>query len=198
MLHMIGITGGIGSGKTTLSNLLRERGYLVYDSDLEARRLQNEHPELRRKLIKYFGTEIYNKNTLNRTLLAKLVFGDPEKLRLLTDIVHPVVENDIKLWMSEHTDQKLLFIESAILFENAFDKLVDKIILITSPEDIRISRVIRRDKVTEQQVRARMKHQIPDKEKIPLCDFVIYSDDNLPMGNRLQDLWEWLSKIEEE
>ncbi len=191
---IIGITGGIGSGKSTLSERLREIGYLVYDSDMEARRLQNEHPEIQDQLIELFGEDIYNDQGLNRPALAKLVFGKPELLAKLNGIVHPVVNTDFKSWIQRHSAEQLLFMESAILFESGFNRMVDKVIVMTASEDIRIARVMKRDKVTEEQVKARMQHQMADDKKIANANFVIHSDDHLPLVIKMKKILEGLQE----
>jgi len=178
---IIGITGGIGSGKTTLSKLLRAEGYSVYDSDLEARRLQNEHSTMRKKIIDMFGKEIYDEHGLNRSALGKIVFGKPELMLKLNTIVHPLVMDDFENWINNRLPKKMLFIESAILFESGFNKLVDKVIVITASENIRIERVIKRDGITAEHVKARMSHQISEEEKLKRADYVIYSDDDKPL-----------------
>ena len=192
---IIGITGGIGSGKTTLSEHLRREGFPVYDSDKEARRLQNDHPLIREKLMGLFGTDIYNESGLNRAELAKIVFGNPELLRKLNDIVHPVVREDFRMWVVRNSSEKYAFVESAILFESGFNKLVDKVILMTASEELRIRRVIKRDGVNPEQVKARMSNQFDDKDKIPFADYVIHTDDNLPMIDKMKRLLLQLSDI---
>ena len=191
---IIGITGGIGSGKSTLSERLREIGYSVYDSDLEARRLQNEHPEIQDQLIELFGEDIYNDQGLNRPVLAQLVFGKPELLAKLNAIVHPVVHTDFMNWIQSHSAENLLFMESAILFESGFNKIVDKVIVMTASENIRIARVMKRDKVTEEQVKARMSHQMADDKKIANADFVIHSDDCQPLVMKMKKILDELLK----
>ena len=185
---IIGITGGIGSGKSTLSKLLRAEGYSVYDTDLEARRLQNEHSTMRKKLIDMFGKDIYSEQGLNRSALGKIVFAKPELLAKLTTIVHPLVLEDFNNWVINRFPKKMLFIESAILYESGFNKLVDKVILITADEAIRIERVVRRDGVTPEHVKARMANQLSDKEKVSRADFVIYSDDNKPLIDKMRKI----------
>jgi dephospho-CoA kinase len=170
---IIGITGGIGSGKTTLSEHLRREGYNVYDSDLEARRLQNEHPVIRKKLIELFGKEIYTSQGLNRSELAKIVFAKQDLLIKLNEIVHPVVREDFKNWVTQHSAEQFLFVESAILVESGFSKLVDKVVLMAASEELRIKRVIKRDGSTPEQVKARMSNQLPDEAKIPLADIYL-------------------------
>jgi len=192
---IIGITGGIGSGKTTLSEHLRREGYNVYDSDLEARRLQNEHPVIRKKLIELFGKDIYTSQGLNRSELAKIVFAKQDLLIKLNEIVHPVVREHFKNWVTQHSDEQFLFVESAILVESGFSKLVDKVVLMAASEELRIKRVIKRDGSTPEQVKARMSNQLPDEAKIPLADIVIHTDDNLPMLDKMKLLLEKLSAI---
>ena len=191
---IIGITGGIGSGKSTLADLFRTEGYLVYDSDKEARRLQNENPIIKQKIQTIFG-DVYTNEGLNRSALAKIVFANPALLTQLNNIVHPVVREDFKSWISDNLSQKLLFVESAILFENGFNKLIDKVIVITASESVRIKRVIKRDKVSEKQVRDRMANQISEEEKISKADFVIHSDDNQPLIDKMKLILEQLSVI---
>ena len=185
---IIGITGGIGSGKSTLSSLLRAEGYSVYDTDLEARRLQNEHSTMRKKLVDLFGKDIYTEQGLNRSVLGKIVFAKPELLVKLNAIVHPLVMEDFNNWVLNRFPKKMLFIESAILYESGFNKLVDKVILITAAEDVRIDRVVKRDGVSPEHVRARMSHQLSEKEKVLRADFVIYSDDNTPLEGKMRKI----------
>ena len=185
---IIGITGGIGSGKSTLSHLLRAEGYSVYDTDLEARRLQNEHSVMRKKMIDIFGKDIYTEQGLNRSALGKIVFGKPELLTKLNAIVHPLVMDDFNSWVSNRLPKKMLFIESAILYESGFNKLVDKVILITAEEDIRIDRVVKRDGVTPEHVRSRMAYQLSEEDKLTRADFVIHSDDNTPLLGKMRKI----------
>ena len=185
---IIGITGGIGSGKSTLSSLLRAEGYSVYDTDLEARRLQNEHSAMRKKLVDLFGKDIYTEQGLNRSALGKIVFTRPDLLLKLNAIVHPLVMEDFNNWVMNRLPKKMLFIESAILYESGFNKLVDKVILITASEEVRIGRVVNRDGVNPEQVRARMSNQLSEKEKISKADFVIYSDDNTPLEGKMRKI----------
>jgi len=178
---IVGITGGIGSGKTTLSKLLRAEGYSVYDSDLEARRLQNEHSIMRKKIIDIFGKEIYDEHGLNRSALGKIIFGKPELMTKLNTIVHPLVMDDFENWINNRLPKKMLFIESAILFESGFNRLVDKVVVVTASERVRIERVMKRDGVTVDHVKARMLHQISEEEKIKRADYVIHTDDGDPL-----------------
>jgi len=183
---IIGITGGIGGGKSTFSEFLREKGYVVYDTDREAKRLQNEHPEICRQLMAEFGNEIYDESgQLDRKRLANLVFKNPQLLSKLNEIVHPIVEQDFLEWQKKYARKKNLFIESAILFESGFDKLTDKIIVVTAPENVRIQRVVERDGVTHEQVRARIANQMSEAEKIKRADFVLNSDGKRVLSENL-------------
>ncbi|HEY5589701.1 MAG TPA: dephospho-CoA kinase [Paludibacter sp.] len=194
---IIGITGGIGSGKSTLSNKLRAEGFFVYDSDVEARRLQNENPIIRKQLVKLFGDEIFTPQGLNRSALAKIVFGKHELLAQLNAIVHPVVREDLIKWIKSHNNEKLLFVESAILFESGFNVIVDKVILMTASEAVRLARVVKRDIISPEQVHARMAHQLPDESKISRVDFVIHSDDNQPLDPKMKNvIFELLKSLE--
>lgn len=183
---VIGITGGIGGGKSTISALLRAEGFKVFDSDIEARQLQNEHPVIRQQLIALFGNEIYTENGLNRPILAQVVFENKELLQKLNAIVHPVIKNHFIQWIEAQSKEQLLFIESAILFESGFNTLVDKVIVMTASEAIRIARVVKRDCANSEQVKMRIANQMPDEMKISKADFVIHSDDNKPLFDKMK------------
>lgn len=189
---IVGITGGIGGGKTTFSNLLRASGFKVYDSDYEARRLQVENPLIRKKMMELFGSEVYSEKGLNKGLVAGIVFSNPEILQQLNAIVHPVVQSDFNKWVQLFPDEKYLFIESAILFEAHFDKIVDKIILVTASEEIRINRVVKRDGWTVEQVKLRMKSQLSDEIKIKLSDIVVRTDNNEDLKPKLDNIFKSL------
>lgn len=175
---VIGITGGIGSGKSTLATMLRNLGYPVYDTDREARRLQNEHSQLVSAISSLFGNAIYQNGALNRPVVAERVFSNPSLLQQLTELVHPVVKADFLQWISQQ-EAKIVFIESAVLLEGKFDSLTDSIIVVTASEDIRIQRVMQRDGISPEHVKARMQHQLPEEEKIKRADKVIYTDNGL-------------------
>lgn len=184
---IIGITGGIGSGKSTFSDLLINKGYSVYNTDAKARELQNTDAVIREKIITLFGNDSYDSLGLNRPFIAQIVFNDSSKLKQLNEIVHPAVKLDFIKWAKQFNLNQNIFLECAILFEGGFHKLVDKSVLITASELVRIQRVMKRDKVTELQVRARMKNQMSEDDKKKLADFVIYSDDEKPMSEKLDE-----------
>lgn len=175
---IIGITGGIGGGKSTFSNYLRQKGELVYDTDLKAKYLQDNDKELIKRIKSKFGNDIYIEEKLDRKRLAKIVFSDSEKLKTLNSIVHPIVIDDFKKWIRSNYGRKFLFMECAILFEGGFHTLVDRILVVTAPEPVRIKRVILRDHLTEDQVLARIKNQISETEKIHYADWVFETNEN--------------------
>lgn len=185
---IVGITGGIGGGKTTLANKLRLEGYDVFDSDNEARRLQNEHPTIRREMISLFGNEIYINEELDRKKLAEIVFLNKNLLQKLGVIVHPVVRKEFATWLEQRKSHELLFIESAILYEAGMNSLVDKVILMTASVETRTRRVLKRDKISLEQVKARMANQMPEELKMSKADFIIFSDDNLPLEDKMKNI----------
>lgn len=176
---IIGITGGIGSGKSTLSNLLRKEGYPVYDTDYEARRLQDEDPELVTSIKLLLGDDCYQHSTLNRKAVAERVFNKPELLAQLSKLVHPVVQRSFFSWMCRQKSP-IVYFESAVLFEGNFKWLVDKVIVVTASENIRIQRVMHRDGSTHEQVLARIANQWNETEKIIRADLVINTDNGMP------------------
>ena len=185
---VVAITGGIGSGKTSISNLLREQGYAVYDTDEVGRKLQDEDALVRAKITALFGHNAYNGQTLNRSYVASQVFGNSTMLSALNQIVHPAVAAHFLQWKSGFDKKQFLFMECAVLFEAGFENLVDKILVVTAPEDLRIERVMRRDGLTREQILSRMAHQIPENEKICKANFVINTDGQIALDKQLQTL----------
>lgn len=171
-----GLTGGIGSGKSTVAGFFRELGVPVYNSDLRARELMEEEPDLRRRIVDLLGGEAYADGSLNRAWIASRVFGNPELLEALNALVHPAVAGDFASW-SAGQEAPYVLQEAAILIENGGHRKLDKIILVTAPEEERIRRVVARDDTTESRVRSRMDAQWGDSRKIPLADYVIENVD---------------------
>jgi dephospho-CoA kinase len=191
---IIGITGGIGAGKSTLADLLVGEGYLVYDTDVRAKYLQNFNPIVINQIKNLFGSEIYVDGILNRTEVGKRVFQNKELLAKLTSIVHPAVETDLTNWLTENSDHKFLFIESAILFESKFDKFVNKVILVTASEEVRIKRIEKRDKLSVEQIKARLSNQVSDDTKLDKCHLIIRTDDFVPLNDKLKAVIEFVNQ----
>ena len=177
MMFQVGLTGGMGSGKTVVCSVLGKLGIPVYDADSRARRIMNEDPLLREEIVELFGKEAYLDGTLNRSFLADRVFGDQEMLSRLNKLVHPAVRRDYSSWLALQTSPYVVE-EAAILFESGADRFMDMIILVYAPMELRISRVMERDGIGEEQVRKRMKHQMDEEEKKGLADRVITNDGN--------------------
>ena len=162
-MYKIGVTGGIGSGKSTVCELLRDRGVAVYDSDSRAKQLMTESEALREQLIAAFGAECYNAESLNRAFLASKVFGDEEALQQLNSIVHPAVRADFQAW-AEQQRSPYVVLESAILFEAGFETEVDATLAVMAPMPMRLERTMARDGVDKESVMRRMEHQLSDDE----------------------------------
>ena len=173
----IGITGGIGSGKSTVCQLFRLHGIPVFDADTEAKKLNDTSPTIRKKLTQLFGNDLYENNRLNRQKLASLIFTNTENLRKVNAIIHPEVARHFKKWSSEQKNAPFVIIETAILFEAKFNKLVDKTITVYASEKTRIERIAKRDSVSVAQIKARMSSQLSEEEKIRLANFVVINDN---------------------
>jgi len=192
---IIGITGGIGGGKSTLSDRLTERGYKIYNSDLRARLLQNEDAGLVAAIKKLLGDDVYKNNELDRPAVAAIVFQDKSLLQKLNQLVHPAVRADFESWKNIHQSEKFLFVESAIMFESGLALLMDKVVLMTAAEPIRMERVMKRDGISAEQVKARMANQMPEEEKIKRANYVIHSDDHQPLINKIDALLKDLNDM---
>lgn len=176
MAIKIGITGGIGSGKSSVSGLLRVMGVPVYDCDREARRLMHSDDAIRRGLVALAGEAVYGADgQLDRRYLATFMFGHDERVAQVNALVHPVVRADFRRWAEERRAEAVVALESAILFEAGMKGDVDAAVLVYTPFDERLQRTMARDGVTEEQVRARMASQMTDEERLPLADYVIHN-----------------------
>jgi dephospho-CoA kinase len=195
----VGITGGIGSGKTYVCKLLELMNFSVFYSDAEAKNIQNSDPEVRTKLIALFGDECYTEEGLNRKYLAEIIFGNPSAKKQLEEIIHPKVAEAFATWCEEKagTDEKIVFIESAILYESGFDKMVDKVIVVYADEDVRIERSMRRDGADRTAIEERIKNQGSDKEKCNKADFVLHNNPNDYINKQLLNIVKELYYIEE-
>jgi dephospho-CoA kinase len=173
---MIGITGGIGSGKSTIAHELTQRGYTVYDCDREAKRIITENPEVRKAIIDLLGEEAFAGGTYDTAYVAQRVFENSSLREALNAIVHPAVEHDIRTKQPD-------FIESAILYESGLDRLCDKVIVIDAPEEIRIARTLNRN----YDVRARIRAQ-----KIPTGDLTINNDGKESIASLVDIITHWM------
>lgn len=185
----LGITGGIGSGKTYVARMFREMGVPVYDTDSEAKRLMLEHLSIREELVALLGEDVYLGGQLNKPLLAGYLFSSPVNASRINTIVHPRVRDDFRTWASLQPLETVA-LESAILFEAGFEDTVDKVIVVYAPLEVRVRRVMERDHATEEQVRARIAAQMSDEEKVRRADFVIVNDgvqDLLPQIQAVYD-----------
>lgn len=173
----IGITGGIGSGKSTVSEIFSLFGIPVYIADAESKKLVNTSPTVRKKLTEVFGKDLYRNGTLDKALFASMIFNDKKKLEIANGIIHPEVEKDFLAWISKHKDYPIIAKEAAILFESGFNKFVDAVITVYTPLEQRIQRTVERDAVSREKVLERINSQMPDEEKVKLSDFTIVNDE---------------------
>lgn len=175
----IGITGGIGSGKTTVCKIFEAIGIPIYYADNRAKALMTEDEKLIEGVQMLFGKMAYFDNgDLNRKYIAQIAFSDQEKLRKLNALVHPAVRLDGEKWFSNQVGKPYALKEAALHFESGGYQLMDKMITVYAPKSVRIERVMRRDKVTEKEVEARIEKQMSDDKKMELSDFIIYNDNS--------------------
>jgi dephospho-CoA kinase len=172
----VGITGGIGSGKSTVCRIFEQLGVPVFYADRETKWLYNNNTTLRSAVIAAFGETVYSGTALNKPLLAQMVFEDAEKLRLLNSIVHPFVFELYEQWCQEHANAAYTLKEAAIMFESGSYKQVHKVIGVSAPLELRIQRVANRDGVEPKMVLARIKNQLEDEELKSRCDYIIIND----------------------
>ncbi|MCG8579951.1 MAG: dephospho-CoA kinase [Bacteroidales bacterium] len=172
----VGLTGGIGSGKSTVAKLIGFLGYPVYVADIEAKRIINSDRQVRQQIVSLLGEGAYSVSGYNVKYVAEKVFNDKQLLNKLNAIVHPAVHSDFNNWCNDNRNAKLVFQEAAILFENGSYRKFDKTILVTAPELMRINRVMKRDGLSEEEVNARISRQWSDHDKIPLADYVVRCD----------------------
>lgn len=182
----IGITGGIGAGKSYICNLLRQRGIPVYNCDEEAKRLMKDNPLIKEKLIQVIGKDAYTHDkVLNKPAIAKFLFANKKNAAVINSIVHPVVKQDFIDWADkQNTD--IVIQESALLFESGFDKSVDKTIEVYAPIEVRLERATIRDNSTVQQIKSRMAQQMDEEEKRRYADFCIINDGTTNIEEQIE------------
>ncbi|MAO09562.1 MAG: dephospho-CoA kinase [Flavobacteriaceae bacterium] len=175
-MKIVGLTGGIGSGKTTIATMFNELGVPVYIADIEAKKLTNTSEKIKTELLNILGEQAYNKDGLNRKYVADKIFNDAELLKRVNEIIHPEVAKHFRNWAKQQSEAYCIK-EAAILFENGGYKECDYTILVTAPKEIRIKRILERDDTTEDEIKSRMDNQWPDEKKIELADFIIENTD---------------------
>lgn len=181
----LGITGGIGSGKTVVASLFQVMGIPVYVADEESKRLTDTSPVVREQLIALFGSDIYGVGGLNRPLLASYIFSSPDYLKQVNGIIHPEVNRHFLAWVSRQRGA-LCAIESAILFESGFDRLVDYSLMVYAPVALRIERACRRDGANKEEIQKRINSQLSDELKRERSSFVIMNDNTQPLIPQIQ------------
>ena len=180
MTKIIGLTGGIGSGKSTVANYIASKGIPVYIADEEAKKIM-ENADVKQRIQNLFEESVLNADeTLNRKKIGELVFNNPSKLKELNAIVHPEVYDHFKNWVKKHKKFPFVIKEVAILFETGGNKQCDKVILITAPEELRIQRAMKRDNLTKKDILVRINNQLPESKKKELSDFII---ENIDLSN---------------
>ncbi|MCD4681924.1 MAG: dephospho-CoA kinase [Bacteroidales bacterium] len=174
----VGLTGNIGSGKSTVARIFKVLGVPVYHADEESKKFLNE-PKIQQILVRKFGKEILSGSIINRKRLAEIVFAQSESLDFLNSVLHPLVKNDIDFWIKKHLHFPYIIQEAAILFESGFYKEFDKIITVTCPGELAVKRVMDRDDVTMEEVHKRMQNQWEQVKKVKLSDFIIDNSNNI-------------------
>ena len=187
-MKIIGLTGGIGSGKSTVSEIMKLMGIPVYVADTESKRLTESSAEIRKKLIEKFGENLYAGGKLNKALLASLIFEDETNLHFVNSVIHPVVRNDFEQWKTQQMSSRLVVIETAILFESGFSDSVDISVTVAAPENLRIHRIELREGWSRNSILSRIQNQLPEEEKIRRSDYVIYNDDRQALIPQLEKL----------
>jgi dephospho-CoA kinase len=189
------ITGGIGSGKTIACRVFESLGVPVYYADMEARRLIDSNPDIQSRLTELFGSDVYSGKTLNRSLFASIVFTNPKLLEASNAIIHPYVRDDFYRWTLEYNNHRYVVEETAILFESGGNAWVDKSIIVVSPIDIRIKRLLKRTGMTQERINEVMSNQWADDKKVLLSDYVITNDERSLMLPQILSIHKQLTAI---
>lgn len=181
MTLKVGITGGIGSGKSTVCKVFKALGVPVYHADVVARNITDQNHEVVSQIKETFGADMYATGKLDRPKMAALVFNNPDALAKLNAIVHPAVRAGLPVWLAENKNASYIIYEAAILFESGAYKQLDKSILVAATEETRLHRVMQRDNATRDEVLARVKNQWDETQKLAHADFVIWNEGNIPV-----------------
>jgi dephospho-CoA kinase len=192
-MRIICITGGIGSGKSTVAKIIQTLGYPVYYSDEKAKQMYFL-TDVKNQIIQLLGKDAYlNDKQINKNYIASKIFSDESLLKKINHIIHSAVKKDFQMFLNEHKEKNIVFKESALIFEAGLQNNCDKIILVTAPKDIRIKRVMKRDGLSEKEILQRMDKQWNDDEKIKHCDYVIVNVEEEPLLPKVLNV---LKKIE--
>ena len=196
-MKVIGVTGGIGSGKSTVVKMFEDLGIPVYIADSKAKKLMQDSKELRKDIAELFGKNAYVNGKLNRKFIASEVFSNPDKLNALNAMVHPAVHNDFKRWIKtqDRITTSYCIYETAILFESKRQHTCDRVILVTAPRSVRIDRVVKRDNVSRDKVVERMNHQWSEKKKKQLANTVIENIDLEDTKRQVEYIHKHISKF---
>ena len=192
-MQKIGITGGIGSGKSVVAHILSCMGIPVYIADHAAKQLINSSNQIKTSLIAHFGEALYTPKGIDKQLLASLIFSNKQHLLTVNQIVHPIVATDFQAWAKQQNTD-FCAMESAILFESGFNSLVDHTLLVYTPQEIRIQRAMKRDETSRQSIEARIQNQQPDEQKIKLANAIIYNDNQHALIPQVEKLIALLSQ----
>ncbi|MBN2570697.1 MAG: dephospho-CoA kinase [Ignavibacteriales bacterium] len=180
MKKKIGITGGIGTGKSLIANYYKEKGYPVINADEIAKEISSSKNQVKKNIIKEFGIDSFASNKLNTKYLAEIVFSSPENVKKLNSIIHPILKKALQKMMEyELKKSDIVFVEAALIYEAKFDHLFDYVLLVTSDIDIRINRIIQRDKSSKEKILARIKNQLSDEILRQKADFIIENDSSI-------------------
>lgn len=191
----VGLTGGLGSGKSFVATLFAELGVPVYEADLEAKMLIEVDPEIVKAYKRFFGNDIYSPLGLNRKQVAAVVFSNQELLKQVNQVVHPAVARHFEEWLMQHRDASYVIHEAAILFESRSNELMDRVITVSAPEAIRIARVMERDGVGAEAVKLRLNNQMKEEERLAKADFVIINDESQLLLPQVVELHQQLIKL---
>ena len=189
----IGLTGGIGSGKSTVAKVFETLGIPVYYADDAAKRLMNTDLQLKKSIQKIFGDQSYKNGELDRKYIASIVFNDEEKLERLNALTHPATIRDAGEWISRQQAPYIIK-EAALIFESGSNKNLDRVIGVYAPQHIRVNRVVKRDQLTAEEVMQRISKQIDEEKKMKLCDYVIINDEQQLVMTQVLELHERLLK----
>ncbi len=192
-MKVAGLTGGMGSGKTTVAGFFKDLNVPVYIADDAGKLLMNTSAEVRAKIISLLGKEAYSKDGLNRKFIASQVFNSEEKLQKLNDIVHPAVAEHFKKWKRQQNSAYVIY-EAAILLEKGGNKTCDWVILVTAPMELKLERLLKRDQSTIEEIRGRMKHQWSDEQKRAIADFEIKNEELDSTKEQVRKIHEFLLK----